>query len=111
MSETFHFNMRASVFGLTLVVAVPLLILPILLSAKKLWLPGRSWAASSWLAVLGMSLLVGSLISEMWILRDEARFSAEAAQANGNRYSRARAWPNQGCSLVFMPGRGIHSTD
>jgi hypothetical protein len=111
MIETFNFNVKASLVGLALVYLIPLLILPILLSAKKLWLPGREWPISSWLTIFAVCLLVGSMISEVCILWDEARFSGEVAQRNGNLYGRSRAWPNQGCSLVFMPGRGMHSTD
>jgi hypothetical protein len=111
MTETFNFNMRAALFGLVLVFTVPLLILPTLLSAKRLWLARKERAVSTWLGVLGVSLLAGCLISETCVLRDEARFSTEIAKENGNRYSRARAWPNQGCSQVFLPGRGIQSTD
>ena len=55
-------------------------------------------------------LVVGSGLSEAWILRDESRFENEAARATAT-YSRPRAWPNQGCSLVFIPGKGVHSTD
>jgi hypothetical protein len=55
-------------------------------------------------------LLVACTLSERWIISDETRFAVEASKASGV-FSRDRAWPNHGCSLVYIPGRGIHATD
>jgi hypothetical protein len=56
------------------------------------------------------SLMIGSVLSEAWILFDEARFKGEAA-ASPDIYSRDRAWPNRAAALVYIPHRGIHATD
>jgi hypothetical protein len=56
------------------------------------------------------SLIVGSLLSEAWILFDEARFKRETT-ASLVSYSRARAWPYRATALVYIPHRGIHATD
>lgn len=111
MRETVNFHASASISGLFLGVALPLAVLAPLLIAMKLWLREKPWPVSYLVVAFAASLLVGSFASECWILRDEARFSAEAANAGSNPYSRTRAWPNQTCGLVFEPGKGIHSTD
>lgn len=112
MRETVNFNTTAFLSGLLLGVALPLIIVLPLLIAKKLWFREKVWPVSLLLVAFAVSLLVGSFASEAWILRDETRFSAETANANAaTPYSRPRAWPNRTCSLVFVPGKGIHSTD
>lgn len=112
MRETVNFNVTASLFGLLLSIVIPLLVLLPVLIGKKLWLREKLWPLSSLLVVFATCLLVGSFASELWILRDEARFSAEVAKTNNaNPYSRPRTWPNQTCSLVFVPDKGIHGTN
>jgi hypothetical protein len=112
MRETVNFNTTALLSGLIFGVALPLAVVLLLLIAFKLCFLERWWPVCLLFVVFAVSLLGGSLASESWILWDEARFSAEVSKANGrNPYSRPRAWPNQGCSLVFVPGMGIHSTD
>jgi len=113
MQETVNFKISAFLSGLVLGVILPLVVvLPPLLTAKKFWLREKVWPLPSWLVALAVCLLTGSLASEGWILRDEVRFAAEVAKTNGEAvYSRGRAWPNQICGLVFVPGKGIHSTD
>ena len=113
MSATVNFDMTAFLAGLVFGFVLPLVVvLPPLLIAKKFWLRERVWPLPSWFVALAVCLLAGSLASEGWILRDEARFSAEVSKTNGsNPYNRARVWPNQTGSLVFVPGEGIHSTD
>jgi hypothetical protein len=112
MRENVNFDTTASLSGLLLGVGLPLVVLLPTLIVKKVWFPEKAWPMSSLLAAFAVALLAGSLASEWWILRDEARFSVEASKTNGGTpYSRSRAWPNQTCSLVFVPGKGIHATD
>lgn len=113
MRETVSFDIVASVSGFVFGVLLPLvIILPPLLVAKKLWHLEKGWRVPSWFIAFAICLLVGSLASEAWILRDEAQFSAEVSKTNKEvLYSRSRTWPNQTCSLVFVPGQGIHATD
>src|SRR3954452_16668495 len=106
MHETVSFHTGASLSGLLLGVALPLMMIVPLLIAKKPWLREKLWPVPTLLIVVSACLLVGSLASECWLLRDEARFSAEAAKAESNPYSRPRAWPNQTGGLVFVPGKG-----
>ena len=113
MRETVSFDITAFLSGLAFGVVLPLVvILPPLFTAKKFWLRQKVWPVPSWFVAFAGCLLAGSLASEGWILRDEARFAAEVSKTNSDApYSRSRAWPNQTGSLVFVPGEGIHSTD
>ena len=112
MCETFSFDLRASLLGLLLglivplAIAVPVLLLRNLLSERKI-------LAASWpMMALGIALALGVLASEAWILHDESEFSAEVSKrGTGNPYARARAWPNGVCTLVYVPGSGMHATD
>lgn len=109
MRETVHFSVWAMLSGILLSVLLPTLAAVLLRFLGRLSVrAGSPWP---WLLTsFTVSLVVGSGLSEAWILRDESRFENEAARAT-TTYSRPRAWPNQGCSLVFIPGKGIHSTD
>jgi hypothetical protein len=104
MRETVGFTASATFTGLVLGFAVPLggiLIIRLLFHGlSKLQIP---WKAAT-------ILLCACALSEGCIIRDEARFAVEASKAN-TVFSRDRAWPNQACSLVSIPGRGIHATD
>ena len=112
MRETVNFNTIASLSGLVLGVALPMVAALPLVIAKKLWFREKVWPVPSWFVAFAFCLLGGSLVSEVWILLDEARFSTEVSKTNSEAaYSRSRAWPNQTCSLVFVPNKGIHSTD
>lgn len=114
MRETVAFNTTAFLSGLFLGVGLPLLVILPLLVAKIIYSHGKVLTVPFSLLVVKFTvlLLVGSIASEVWILRDEASFSAETTKGNVvASYSRPRAWPNQTCSLVFVPGKGIHSTD
>ena len=112
MRETVNLNTTAFLTGLFFGVALPLVLVLWLFIAKNLWFREKFWPVSSLFVPIAVSLLVGSLASESWILWDEARFSAEVSKAGGgNPYDRPRAWPNQGCSLVYVPGKGIHAID
>jgi hypothetical protein len=62
------------------------------------------------MTALTLALVLGSVISELWILNDEHRFRSEVAAASEIR-SRPRAWPNGTASLVYLPGKGVHATD
>jgi hypothetical protein len=112
MCETVGFTTRASLFGLLLSVVLPRVFALSLFIAKNLWWREKVWPVTTLCIVFGVSLLVGSITSEFWILGDEKKFAAEVSRVSkDNLYSRPRAWPNQICSLVFMPGKGIHATD
>jgi hypothetical protein len=111
MCETIGLQARASLHGLLVSLALPIAFVAPLLLAKKLWLAEDPRPALRVLFAFALCLTAGSIASECWILRDEARFSAEATAANGKPFSRPRAWPNRAAELVFQPGKGIHSTD
>lgn len=112
MRETVSFDSAALCFGLLLGVVLPSVVVLPLLLARTVWPNLKLWTPPSAFVALGLALLVGSLLSEWWILRDERKFSDEASKASLNSpYSRPRAWPNGTCSLVFIPGKGIHATD
>ena len=113
MQETVGLDISAFLLALFLSFILPLLVvLPPVITAKKSWLCEKVWTWPVWVIVFALSLFAGSVASEAWILRDEARFGAELSKRNSEAlYSRARAWPNSAGSLVFVPGGGIHSTD
>ena len=110
---TVNFDIATLVTSLLFGVVFPLLIVsPPLLAAKKYWFHDKMWPPPSWFVAFGVCLLVGGLASEGWILHDEARFVEEVSKTNNQvLYSRSRAWPYQNCSLVVVPGEGIHSID
>lgn len=111
MRETVGFNATASLSGLFLGVVFPLMLGVVLYIANKVW-GARKVRPISLLVAFVICLLVGSFTSEWWMLRDEAFFSTELTKIGPDiSYTRSRAWPNQTCSLVFTPGKGIHSTD
>jgi hypothetical protein len=112
MRETVSFDSAALCFGLLLGVILPsVAVLPLLL-ARTVWPKLKLWTPPWAFVALGLALLVGSVLAEWWILRDERRFSDEVSKASLNSpYSRPRAWPNGTSTLVFIPGKGIHATD
>lgn len=111
MRETVNFNTMASLSGLALSILLPLVAFLPFVIGYRLWPREGKWLISPML-VWAVCLLLGSVASECWILRDETQFAAEVSQTQGsNSYSRPRCWPNKGCSLVFQPGKAIHSTD
>lgn len=110
MHETVFFSSAATVSGLLFGFALPFALVSAgVLVAENLRASEKRHRRAI-LIGLGASLLIGSVASEGWILRDEAAFSAEVRSVSST-YSRSRAWPNKGCTLVFIPGKGIHSTD
>jgi hypothetical protein len=64
-----------------------------------------------WLRVFGVALLAGCIASESWISWDESRFAGEVAASPAIGHDRPRAWPNDRCGFVYVPGSGIHTTD
>jgi uncharacterized membrane protein YbhN (UPF0104 family) len=103
--ETVGINAAATFSGLAFGVCLPSVILVLVLVVRRSFRK-RRWAV----ALLILCLLLGSLLSELSILHDEQSFRVEAGAVN-SVYSRARAWPNDGCTLVFVPGKGVHATD
>ena len=110
MCETVGFNASALFYGLLLGVVLPLGVLLPLLIATTVWPVLKSRTPPLMFIRFGVALLLGGLLSEWWILRDERNFSTETV-ALDKPHSRPRAWPNSGCSLVFVPGTGIRATD
>ena len=113
MGETVGLTWWGLRCGLFLSLFLPVVFaLPAAVAAKIFWLNQKLWPLPKVFFAFTGALLIGSLASEAWILTDEARFAAEVSKTTKKvLYSRDRAWPNSGCSLVFVPGRGIHSTD
>jgi hypothetical protein len=63
-----------------------------------------------------LSVLIGSLIGESWLLADEAAFRREVAlltASNGGPTAlhRPRWWPGRANGLVYEPSRGFWGTD
>jgi|SRR6185437_3220525 len=110
MVETVHFSIRGSLAGLVLVsicAGAPLVLTLIVRS----WSPViRRYVISVFVVAICASLM-GCLLSECWVRYDESRFDSESRHASGHVYSRSRAWPNGGCTLVYVKGAGIHATD
>jgi hypothetical protein len=65
--------------------------------------------AGFWVAFVA-AFLLGTVTSELWILRDERLFMAQVL-TSGKLQSRPRAWPNDSAMLVYVPGKGVHATD
>lgn len=59
------------------------------------------------------STILGVLVFEVRVLADELKFALEITNMKRPDvpYSREREWPNSTCSLVHVPGKGIHATD
>ena len=110
MCETVGFDITAALKGFLFSGMLPLVALLSAVLAMKYFKFGRTYI--TWLLAIAFLLPLTCVASEIWILSDEARFAAEVSKARpATAYGRPRAWPNQGCSLVFVPGAGIHSTD
>lgn len=112
MRETVGFDIGSFGCGVLLALGLPYVLVALFLIVRQLRPSPTVGCPPSLLIVLSLALLAGSLLSEWWILRDETQFSTEVSKtAQSKIYSRPRAWPNSGCSLVFVPGEGIHATD
>jgi hypothetical protein len=113
MRGTIGFEPRTSLASLLLsgFLSLPVA-LPTLLFARLFWLRDRMLSVPLCVSIWAACLLTGACASEARILVDETRFEREVARSSGNSiYSRPRAWPHELCSLVFIPGKGIHGTD
>ena len=111
MCETVKFTAKASLFGIITGVLIPLTLITTIYLANRVFLQHRkALLMTPFLVAFAISLIIGSFASEAWILFDENRFFAETSGAR-TLYSRPRAWPNHGCTLVFVPGEGVRSTD
>ncbi len=111
LSETVNFDVTTFLTSLVVSVVVPLMFVALPVHASQAVRRGaKSWAPRRVLVAFAASLMLGSLAAEGWMLRDEAKFASEVSSLD-SKYSRARAWPNQTGSLVFVPGRGINGTD
>ena len=110
LSATVNFDVSTFLISLVVSVVVPLVLATMLVSAYRMSRREKSWPLPRTLGLFALSLVLGSLAAEGWMLRDEAKFASEVS-ALDSKYSRARAWPNQTGSLVFVPGRGINGTD
>jgi len=101
MAETVGVSWRGTLSGALLGVAVPGIVVTLIALARH---------ERRLITTLMLALVTGSVVSELWILRDEHRFASEIATASGIR-GRPRAWPNGTASLVYLPGKGVHATD
>ena len=110
MCETEYFDASACLAGIVVGVIFPISITGPFYLGKRILFDNKILPITPLLIAFAASLFVAGLVSEALILRDEGKFFSEVSKANG-LYSRARAWPNGLCSLVYVPDRGIHSTD
>ena len=105
MGETLGFRIEIFLRDLSLVTLAPLLltlpILPTFVSRRRL---------TNFVSAIVAASIIGSAVAEATIFADERRFMSECQHRTG-LYSRPRAWPNGGSSLVYVPGRGVHATD
>lgn len=101
MAETVGVSWRGTASGAVLGFAAPSIIVILIALARR---------ERRLMTLLTLALVVGSAVSELWILNDERRFASEIAAAREIR-SRPRAWPNGTASLVYLPGKGVHATD
>lgn len=113
MCETVGFNTRSLVVGAMFGFVAPLLVvLSILFALRMARASARPITLTGIASGACLGLLAGSLLSESWILADERSFDSEVRHAVPlSPYGRARAWPNETCSLVYIPGKVVHATD
>jgi hypothetical protein len=113
MCETVGPNTRAIGSGIFLGMVYPALItISALFVVRRFWTSLKPTSLLSIILGTAIGLLTGSILSECWIRADESRFVSEIHENGaGMHYGRARAWPNAGCSLVYIPGKGVHATD
>lgn len=101
MAETVGVSWRGALSGALLgFVAPSVAVILVALARRQRWL----------MMALTLAFILGSVVSELWILNDEHRFASEVGTTSEIR-SRPRAWPNGTASLVYLPGKGVHATD
>lgn len=113
MCETVGFSTRALIIGLLFGAVFPAVTASfVLFVVRSFWPRLRSTSLLSITLGIGIGVVIGSILSECWILVDESKFASEVREvAPGLPYARPRAWPNQIGSLVYVPGKGVHATD
>jgi hypothetical protein len=103
MAETVGVSWRGTLSGALLGFVMPYVALMLVVFVRR----DRQRALMMGLAV---ALVLGNVMSELWIVQDECRFASDVATSDAVR-SRPRAWPNGSAMLVFLPGKGVHATD
>jgi len=112
MQETVGFNIQTTSISILFTAALSTPIILFLFLGFKLILKIKAKANTLAISIFYLSIILGSSVSECWILQDERNFSREISQISPTEvYSRARAWPNEAALLVFVPNEGIHATD
>lgn len=87
------------------------LVLPWLL-IKQHWFPDFGVAPRPLMITIIAGFFLGSVAAELQLLHDERQFFAEVrARGEEHSYSRERAGPHEICSLIYVPGQGVHATD
>lgn len=105
LCETTGLTWRGSICGVTIALGACAAVGSIwFLLTQRLHLRAGFWVA------FGAAFLLGAVMSELWILRDERLFIAQTS-TSGKLQSRPRAWPNDSAMLVYVPGKGVHATD
>jgi hypothetical protein len=113
--RTMQENIGLAARPLLVSAAFPLVILAAavaIVMAARSFTSGRPAISKRTIVLFAGGWLLGCSASEACILNDERAFAHELSlRPRTESYSRPRTWPNEACSLVFIPGRGIHATD
>jgi len=113
--RTMQENVGLSARPVVVSAACPLVLLAISVAtvlAARSFASDRLAISKRMIALLAGCWLLGCATSEVWILADERSFAHELSlRPPTELYSRARNWPNQDCSLVYIPQQGIRATD
>ena len=115
MQETIGFHMLKSLGAAAFIIAGFSVIGLMLLWLRTLK-PLGNYVGINVLLWVVLSAILGCIAGEALLQRDEASFAREAKQffARGGAaqvFSRGRAWPNRGTSLVAFRSGQMHATD